>query len=80
MRRSKSFVERRASSLLGVVLLLIFIAIALSGCPALIVPSLAYQGYKAIHQSGTTTASAKSSHHGASTSQRSSVAGDHSVE
>ena len=55
--------------------ILMLIAFALSGCPALMVPSLAYEGYKSTHNSTTTTGT--SSRRKGSTSQGSS---DHSIE
>jgi len=58
--------------------LLVLVAIALSGCPALMVPSLAYQGYKSTHESSSTTA--KSSHHKSSARQPSGAASDNSIE
>ena len=49
----------------GAVLFIALAAPSLSGCPALMVPGLAYSGYKAVHSSSSNSAKAKShsSHH-----------------
>jgi hypothetical protein len=62
----------------ALVLVLTFAALSLGGCPALLIPGLAYQGYKMTHHESTATTSRSQ---GRSTSQsRSSVAADHSIE
>lgn len=66
---------------LGFALLLAYAALSLSGCPALIVPGLAYQGYKAFHQNNQTTTSAKATPDGSvSGKQSSGSGGDNSIE
>jgi uncharacterized protein YceK len=76
MRNWKKIAGTRDIRVIGLALLML-VAIALSGCPALMVPSLAYQGYKSTHESSSTTA--KSSHK-SSASQPSSAASDNSIE
>jgi len=64
----------------GFVLMLTFAALSLGGCPALLIPGLAYQGYKMTHHESTATTTSSSSQ-GRSTSQsQSSRSTDQSIE
>ncbi len=61
MRKSKLTGSVAALRAVGFALALLFAALSLGGCPALLVPGLAYQGYKAIHKTEPTATSPKQS-------------------
>jgi hypothetical protein len=68
----------------GLAFTLMCAALLLGGCPALLIPGLAYQGYKATHESKTETsadgATDKSRHSSTSETQSSRSAADRSIE
>jgi len=71
MQKSKS--NRKLGAL--AVLLIAPVALVLSGCPALMVPSLAYQGLKSNQQGSSSTTQSSSSRRKSST-----PANDNSIE